>query len=106
MEPSPYRDVGSLPKRNQGLSLVSFERALGPWLDTFFGSDGSFRNTTKDAIAQYTLSAIAAPERARPPGGLILHPTLHPQIREALHSRDFLRDARNTMTFPVATEKD
>ena len=83
-----------------------FREGAGPWLDTFFGSDGSFRNTTKDAIAQYTLSAIAAPERARPPGGLILHPTLHPQIREALHSRDFLRDARNTMTFPVATEKD
>ena len=83
-----------------------FRESAGPWLDTFFGSNGSFRNTSKDALSQYTLSTIASPKHARPPEGLILHLTLYSQVREALHSRDSLRDARNIMSFPVATEKD
>ena len=83
-----------------------FREGAVPLLDTFFGSDGSFRNLTKDALAQYTLSDIASPERARPPGGIILHHTLHHQIQEALKSRDFLKDPLTTTSFPVATEKD
>ena len=66
-----------------------FREGAVPLLDTFFGSDGSFRNLTKDALMQYALSDIASPERARPPGGIILHHTLHHQIQEALKTRDF-----------------
>ena len=83
-----------------------FREGAVPFLDTFFGSDGSFRNLTKDALMQYALSDIASPERARPPGGIILHHTLHHQIQEALKTRDFLKDPHATTSFPIATEKD
>ena len=83
-----------------------FREGAAPLLDTFFGSDGGFRNITKDELTQYVLADIQSPRRARPPGGTILHFTLHNQVHEALKSKDFLRDPRNSTSFPIASEKD
>ena len=78
----------------------------GPWLDTFFGSDGMFKNMTKEEIELYQLSSIASPEKARPPGGVILHQALYSQIRKALKARDYLRDVRTSLAYPIVTKRD
>ena len=77
-----------------------------PYRDSFFASDGTMRIMTRDTLSRYRLPLSTAINAPCPPGGIMLHPTLHPSIVRILETRDYLRDPRSNSCYPVASEKD
>ena len=61
---------------------------------------------SRDMLSHYRLLLSTAINAPCPPGGIMLHPTLHHLIVRVLETRDYLRDPRSNACYPVVTERD
>ena len=83
-----------------------YREGAAPYRDSFFASNGTMRMMTRDTLSRYRLPISTAINAPCPPGGIMLHPTLHHQIVQTLECRDYLRDPRSNACYPVVSERD